>query len=80
MSARASWEMVDSVKNQIECFLEGFYEYIPLQALGLFDEKDIQLILDLELINVAQWKACSRSYNFKVNQDTLTLHMMKLFL
>ena len=64
--------MFDSVKEQIESFLEGFYEYLPPQALGLFDERDIQLILGgVQELNVAQWKAGSRSYNFRVNQDTL---------
>jgi len=65
VSAYASWRMFDSVKNQIESFLEGFYDILPPQTLGLFDEADLRLILGgVPTLNVAEWKENTFCYDF----------------
>eukprot|EP01089_Gocevia_fonbrunei_P001597 TRINITY_DN11483_c0_g1_i1.p1 TRINITY_DN11483_c0_g1~~TRINITY_DN11483_c0_g1_i1.p1 ORF type:complete len:566 (-),score=107.19 TRINITY_DN11483_c0_g1_i1:48-1640(-) len=53
----SSWKMVDSVKDQLMNFLFGFYEVVPVQALSLFNEFELeQMICGSSEVDIENWK------------------------
>ena len=38
-------KMTNSIRAQIDSFLEGFYEIIPKQLISIFDEQELELLI-----------------------------------
>eukprot|EP01090_Pellita_catalonica_P001770 TRINITY_DN11509_c0_g1_i1.p1 TRINITY_DN11509_c0_g1~~TRINITY_DN11509_c0_g1_i1.p1 ORF type:complete len:470 (+),score=77.86 TRINITY_DN11509_c0_g1_i1:2-1411(+) len=56
----SSWKMVDSVEAQLLHFLFGFYEIIPVQAVQIFNEFELEQLLNgLQKVDLENWRANS---------------------
>lgn len=38
-------KMTNSIRSQIDSFLEGFYEIIPKRLISIFDEQELELLI-----------------------------------
>ena len=38
-------KMTNSIQQQIDSFLEGFYEIIPKRLISIFDEQELELLI-----------------------------------
>ncbi|XP_019875222.2 E3 ubiquitin-protein ligase Nedd-4 isoform X3 [Aethina tumida] len=51
------WRFVDRVQEQMNAFLEGFGELIPLNLVKIFDEHELELLMcGIQHIDVKDWK------------------------
>ena len=51
------WRFVSRVKNQMDRFLKGFGEILPLNYLKIFDEGELELLMcGIGNIDVKDWK------------------------
>jgi E3 ubiquitin-protein ligase NEDD4 len=51
------WRFVSRIKEQMNAFLEGFNEVIPLSLLKIFDENELELLMcGIQNIDVKDWK------------------------
>lgn len=39
------FKLYDNIKQQIEAFLEGFYELIPKELISIFNHKELELLI-----------------------------------
>ncbi|XP_018495142.1 E3 ubiquitin-protein ligase NEDD4 [Galendromus occidentalis] len=53
-----SWRFVSRIQPQMNAFLEGFNEVVPLQLLKVFDESELELLMcGIGKIDVKDWRA-----------------------
>ncbi|CAG7723308.1 unnamed protein product [Allacma fusca] len=51
------WRFVSRIKKQMNAFLEGFNEVIPVSLLKIFDENELELLMcGIQNIDVKDWK------------------------
>lgn len=51
------WRFVGRVQEQMNSFLEGFSELVPLNVIKLFDENELELLMcGIQHIDVKDWK------------------------
>lgn len=51
------WRIVTRVKPQMDAFLEGLFELIPRSLLGIFDDRELELLFGgMQEIEVEDWK------------------------
>ncbi|KAJ8029306.1 E3 ubiquitin-protein ligase NEDD4 [Holothuria leucospilota] len=51
------WRFVNRIRKQMESFMDGFTDLIPIELLKVFDENEIELLLSgLGDINVNDWR------------------------
>ncbi|XP_065918964.1 E3 ubiquitin-protein ligase NEDD4-like isoform X2 [Dysidea avara] len=51
------WKFVGQVRKQMNSFMKGFSELIPLQLLSVFDERELEyLMCGLPTIDIEDWK------------------------
>ncbi|XP_039444801.1 E3 ubiquitin-protein ligase Nedd-4-like isoform X4 [Culex pipiens pallens] len=51
------WRFVARVKDQMQAFLEGFGQIVPLNMLKIFDENELELLMcGIQSIDVKDWK------------------------
>ncbi|XP_055551455.1 E3 ubiquitin-protein ligase Nedd-4-like isoform X5 [Wyeomyia smithii] len=51
------WRFVARVKDQMQAFLEGFGQIVPLNLLKIFDENELELLMcGIQSIDVKDWK------------------------
>ncbi|XP_065086079.1 E3 ubiquitin-protein ligase Nedd-4-like isoform X4 [Ochlerotatus camptorhynchus] len=51
------WRFVARVKDQMQSFLEGFGQIVPLNLLKIFDENELELLMcGIQSIDVKDWK------------------------
>ncbi|KJE90630.1 ubiquitin ligase [Capsaspora owczarzaki ATCC 30864] len=65
IQAMVDWRVRRGIKDQFQSFMFGFNEIIPPQLLGIFDEKELELLIcGLNELDVADWEANTiyRSY------------------
>lgn len=59
------YKLQDSVKDQMENFLQGFYAIIPMDLISIFDEQEIELLISgLPDIDVDDWKNNTTYVNY----------------
>eukprot|EP00005_Dracoamoeba_jomungandri_P001649 CAMPEP_0174252470 /NCGR_PEP_ID=MMETSP0439-20130205/1927_1 /TAXON_ID=0 /ORGANISM="Stereomyxa ramosa, Strain Chinc5" /LENGTH=539 /DNA_ID=CAMNT_0015333009 /DNA_START=135 /DNA_END=1754 /DNA_ORIENTATION=+ len=64
------WKMVDSVEPQLIALLEGFYDVVPIQLLGLFNELELeQLVCGLPKLDLDDWKTNTIHMNGNSKDD-----------
>jgi hypothetical protein len=56
LELRLKHRLFDSIKQQLEFFLKGFYEVIPLEYLSIFDYQELELLMcGIPTIDVDDW-------------------------
>ncbi|KAL6051720.1 HECTdomain (Ubiquitin-transferase) domain containing protein [Balamuthia mandrillaris] len=67
----SSWRMADSVTEQLENLLRGFYEVVPVQLIApLFNEFELEQILcGLNELDVEDWKKHSVTVGFRSSEE-----------
>jgi len=56
----AEYRLVKSIKDQIEAFLNGFYEIIPKDLIAIFNEQELELLISgTPDIDVDEWRAAT---------------------
>lgn len=61
-----------SVKDQLDKFLEGFFEMIPQELIAIFDEQELELlILGLPDIDVDDWKNNTTYTNYSPSHSVI---------
>jgi hypothetical protein len=56
LELRLKHRLFDSIKQQLEFFLKGFYEIIPLEYLSIFDYQELELLMcGIPTIEVDDW-------------------------
>eukprot|EP00127_Corallochytrium_limacisporum_P007105 Clim_evm24s242 gene=Clim_evmTU24s242 len=62
------WHFLRGIDHQLEAFLNGIYEMVPLQLLRLFDEQELELVIcglgDIDLDDLrknTEYKNCSEN-------------------
>ena len=57
VQALVKYHMLNSIKDQLSEFLQGFYDVIPQPLLSIFDHREIELVLcGLPNIDKADWR------------------------
>eukprot|EP00898_Chlorokybus_atmophyticus_P005382 jgi/Chlat1/5845/Chrsp4S06369 len=55
------WRTKDCIKDQLEAFLKGFWEVVPLEQMVVFDCQELELLMcGLPDIDVEDWQANTR--------------------
>lgn len=56
-SSVITWRFVSRVERQMNAFLEGFGEVVPMHLIKLFDENELELLMcGIGKIDVKDWK------------------------
>lgn len=51
------WRFVGRVQEQMNSFLDGFSELVPLNLVKIFDENELELLMcGIQHIDVKDWK------------------------
>lgn len=58
-------KMTNSVRQQIDAFLKGLHEIVPAELLGLFDDKELELLISgLPDIDIEDLRANTEYHNY----------------
>ena len=59
------YRLTDSVKEQLENFLQGFFDIIPAEVISIFNEQELELLISgLPDINIDDWKANTEYHTY----------------
>ena len=51
------WKIVGRIQDQFNAFMEGFHQLIPADLIGVFDERELELLIGgISEIDVDDWK------------------------
>jgi hypothetical protein len=57
LELRLRHRMLDSMKPQLESFLKGFYEVLPMELISVFDYQELELLMcGLPTIDLEDWR------------------------
>ena len=75
-----NWRYVGKVKQQMESFLRGFEEVVPLSYIKLFDEVELELLISgVGCIDVKDWKD-NTEYSGYTASDAVIIWFWRLLL
>lgn len=61
-------KMTGSIRQQIDSFLEGFYEIIPRRLISIFDEQELELLVaGLPTIDIEDLKSNTEYHKYTEN-------------
>uniref|UniRef100_A0A1B6DRZ8 HECT-type E3 ubiquitin transferase n=1 Tax=Clastoptera arizonana TaxID=38151 RepID=A0A1B6DRZ8_9HEMI len=61
-------KMTSSIRQQIDSFLEGFYEIIPMRLISIFNEQELELLISgLPNVDIDDLKANTEYYKYQPN-------------
>ena len=61
-------KMTGSIRQQIDSFLEGFYEIIPKRLISIFDEQELELLIaGLPTIDIDDLRANTEHHKYTEN-------------
>ena len=61
-------KMIGSIRQQIDTFLEGFYEIIPKRLISIFDEQELELLIaGLPTIDIEELRANTEYHKYDAN-------------
>ena len=67
-------KMIGSIRQQIDSFLEGFYEIIPKRFISIFDEQELELLIaGLPTIDIEELRAHTEYHKYDVNSMQVKL-------
>lgn len=70
-------KMTNSIKAQIDSFLEGFYEIIPKQLISIFDEQELELLIaGLPTIDIEDLKLNTEYHKYTEGSLQVSLTMV----
>lgn len=59
------YRLIESVRSQLEHFLEGFHEIIPKDLVSIFDEQELELLISgLPDIDIDDWRNNTQYQNY----------------
>jgi E3 ubiquitin-protein ligase HUWE1 len=60
------YRLLKSVQDQLDKFLEGFYEIVPADLISIFNEQELELLISgLPEIDVDDWKSNTEYHNYQ---------------
>lgn len=60
--------MTESIRKQLDAFLEGFYDIIPKRLISIFNEQELELLISgLPNIDIDDLKANSEYHKYQPN-------------
>ncbi|QPG76435.1 hypothetical protein FOA43_003824 [Brettanomyces nanus] len=66
------YRLLTSVKDQMDNFLEGFYQIIPRDLVAIFDEQELELLISgLPDIDVDDWKNNTNYVNYSASSSQI---------
>merc|ERR1712013_680320 len=66
------WRFVSRVQDQMNSFMEGFHDVIPMGAINSFDEGELELLLGgIGCINVKDWRDNTEYKNCTPNERVI---------
>jgi len=61
-------KMIGSIRQQMDSFLEGFYEIIPKRLISIFDEQELELLIaGLPTIDIEDLRAHTEYHKYDIN-------------
>ncbi|GAB6020026.1 hypothetical protein CHUAL_002775 [Chamberlinius hualienensis] len=61
-------KMTSAIKQQLNAFLEGFYDIIPKRLISIFNEQELELLISgLPVIDIDDLKANAEYYKYQAN-------------
>lgn len=61
-------KMTGAIRNQLDSFLEGFYDIIPKRLISIFDEQELELLISgLPNIDLDDLKANTEYHKYTEN-------------
>ncbi|KAL9625810.1 MAG: hypothetical protein Q9160_000130 [Pyrenula sp. 1 TL-2023] len=62
------YRLTESIKEQLENFLKGFYEIIPAEIISIFNEQELELLISgLPDIDIDDWKANTEYHTYNAS-------------
>lgn len=72
-------KMTGAIRNQLDSFLEGFYDIIPKRLISIFDEQELELLISgLPNIDLDDLKANTEYH--KYTENSLQVRNVKYYL
>ena len=75
-------KMTSAIRQQLNSFLEGFYDIIPKHLISIFNEQELELLLSgLPTIDIDDLKANSEYHKYQPNslQVSRTVFILVMF-
>ncbi len=67
-------KMTGSIRQQIDSFLEGFYEIIPKRLISIFDEQELELLIaGLPTIDIEDLRSNTEYHKYDANSLQVSL-------
>ena len=69
---KSFFKLYDSIKAQVDNFLDGFYEMIPRRLATIFDSKELELLISgLPTVNIFDLKENTEYSNYSSNTPVI---------
>jgi len=66
------YRLITSVKEQLDNFLQGFYQIVPKSLVAIFDERELELLISgLPDIDVDDWKNNTNYVNYSASSPQI---------
>jgi E3 ubiquitin-protein ligase HUWE1 len=66
------YRLLKSVQDQLDKFLEGFYEIVPADLISIFNEQELELLISgLPEIDVDDWKSNTEYHNYQATSPQI---------
>ncbi|KAL9107981.1 MAG: hypothetical protein Q9227_007196 [Pyrenula ochraceoflavens] len=66
------YRLIDSVKEQLENFLKGFFDIIPAEVISIFNEQELELLISgLPDIDIDDWKANTEYHTYNASSPQI---------
>lgn len=66
------YRLTESIKEQLENFLKGFYEIIPAEIISIFNEQELELLISgLPDIDIDDWKANTEYHTYNASSTQI---------
>lgn len=68
----AEYRLTTSIKDQLDAFLEGFYEIVPKEHIAIFDEKELELLISgTPDIEVEDWRSATEYHGYSASDAVI---------
>lgn len=68
----AEYRLTTSIKDQLQAFLEGFYEIVPKEHISVFDEKELELLISgTPDIEVEDWRSATEYHGYSASDAVI---------
>lgn len=68
----AEFKLTRNIRQQIDHFLKGFYEFIPRELISIFNERELELIISgLPRIDVNDWYRNTEYHGYRLSDPVI---------